>query len=143
VSFRPEAIRGGGGGLRVNGRERNGQVDYRLARNAVVSEYKKGRLSRIDVCDAHPELERAAREVGKATSEECPICEEADVVLVSYVFGPRLPPHGRCITTPRELATLSRRATTNTCYVVEVCPECSWNHLARMFTLGGPAAPTS
>jgi hypothetical protein len=144
VSFRPEAIRGGGdGGRRVNGRDRTGQVDYRLARNAVVSEFKKGRLSKIDVCDAHPELVRAARQVGKLTSEECPICEQADLVHVSYVFGPRLPPHGRCVTTPKELATLSRRATTNTCYVVEVCPECSWNHLARMFALGGQPAPSS
>ncbi len=139
VSFRPEAIRGGG----VTARERPGQVDYKLARNAVVSEYRKGRLSRIDVCDAHPELTRAAREIGKPTTEECPICEHAELVLVSYVFGPRLPAHGRCITSPRELATLSRRATVNTCYVVEVCPECSWNHLARMFTLGGPPAQTS
>ena len=29
--------------------------------------------------------------------DECPICEEA-LVLVTYVFGPRLPPFGRCIT---------------------------------------------
>lgn len=143
MSFGPEAIRGGGDGGGVNGRPHNGQVDYRLARNAVISEFKKGRLSRVDVCDAHPELARAAREVGTATTEPCPICEDADVVLVSYVFGPRLPAHGRCVTTTRELRSLSRRATTNTCYVVEVCPECSWNHLARMYTLGGSAAATS
>ena len=143
VSFRPEAIRGGGGTSGANGRRQNGQVNYRLARNAVISEFKKGRLSRVDVCDAHPELARAAREVGTATTEVCPICEAADVVLVSYVFGPRLPPHGRCVTTARELHSLSRRATTNTCYVVEVCPECSWNHLARMYTLGGSAAASS
>jgi hypothetical protein len=136
-------VRGGGNGSGPSGREHNGQVDYRLARNAVVSEFKKGRLSKVDVCDAHPELARAARQVGRPTTEECPICEAADLVYVSYVFGPRLPAHGRCITTSRELATLSRRATTNTCYVVEVCPECSWNHLARMFTLGGSRAATS
>ena len=139
MSLRPDAIRGGV----VTARERKGQVEYRLARNAVVSEFRKGRLSRIDVCDAHPELIRAAREVGTPTEEECPICENATVVLVSYVFGPRLPAHGRCVTTLRELKTLSRRATNNTCYVVEVCPECSWNHLARMFTLGGSTAASS
>ena len=139
MSFRPEAIRGG----RVTAREQRGQVDYRLARNAIISEFKKGRLGRPDVCDAHPELVRAAREVGTPTRDECPICESAELVLVSYVFGPRLPAHGRCITTRKELTTFARRSTVNTCYVVEVCPECSWNHLARTFTLGGQPAPTS
>jgi hypothetical protein len=139
VSFRPEAIRGGG----ASAREPRGQVDYRLARNAVISEFRKGRLGRPDVCDAHPELVRAAREVGSPTRDECPICEDAELVHVSYVFGSRLPAHGRCITSTKELTALSRKATVNTCYVVEVCPECSWNHLARTFTLGGPRVPSS
>jgi Family of unknown function (DUF5318) len=113
-----------------------GQVDYRLARNAVVSEYRKGRLSRLDVCDAHPELLRAATNVGQETREDCPICEETKVVLVSYVFGDRLPPSGKCVTSPRELVKLTRSARELACYVVEVCPNCSWNHLARTFTVG-------
>jgi hypothetical protein len=117
-----------------------GQVDYRLARNSVVSAFRKGRLSKTDVCDAHPELLRAARNLGKSTHEDCPICEDARVVLVSYVFGGRLPAGGRCLSEPGELATLARRATPLACYVVEVCPECSWNHLARTFSLGGSAA---
>jgi hypothetical protein len=139
VSFRPEAIRGGG----ASSRENRGQIDYRLARNSVISEFKKGRLGRPDVCDAHPELVRAAREVGQRTADECPICEDAQLVLVSYVFGPRLPAHGRCVTSKKELTVFARKTSVNTCYVVEVCPECSWNHLARTFTLGGPPAASS
>ncbi|MGH9064326.1 MAG: DUF5318 family protein [Acidimicrobiales bacterium] len=115
-----------------------GQIDYRLARNAVVSEFRKGRLSRLDVCDAHPELLRAARNVGDPTAEDCPICGEVKVVHVSYVFGPRLPPSGRCITSRGEMAKLSARVVQLACYVVEVCPDCSWNHLARMLVVGGP-----
>jgi hypothetical protein len=126
--FRPEAIRGAS----VSG---PGTVDYRLARQAVLSEYRKQRLARHEVCDAHPELVRAARECGEPTSIECPICEETQVVLVSYVFGPRLPPFGRCITKKGELTSLARRSGDLTCYVVEVCPSCSWNHLARVFPL--------
>jgi len=114
-----------------------GRVDYRLARNAMVSEYRKGRLSKADVCDAHPELARAARNVGAPGDEECPICEDASVVLVSYVFGSRLPPQGRCVTSQAEMVKLSRRAAELTCYVVEVCPSCSWNHLRRIFPVGG------
>jgi hypothetical protein len=114
-----------------------GQVDFRLARNAVVSEFRKGRVSRDELCYAHPDLMRAARNVGEATEEPCPICEQADVVLVSYVFGPGLPPSGQCVTSSEELRRLSRRARELACYVVEVCPECAWNHLARSFPVGG------
>lgn len=130
MSFRPEALRGTGGGTEVGG-----QVDYRLARNVVISEFRKGRLSRLDVCDAHPELLRAAVNCGEVTREDCPVCEEVKVRLVSYVFGPGLSASGTCITSKRELARLSRGRRQLTCYVVEVCPDCSWNHLARSFTL--------
>lgn len=128
VSFGPQAIRDAGA-------NRGGAIDYRLARQALVSEFKKGRLAEHEVCDAHPELVRAARELGDPTSQECPICEETPVVLVSYVFGPRLPSHGRCISEKGELAKLARRSGSFTCYVIEVCPNCSWNHLARTFPL--------
>ena len=130
MSFRPESLRGAQPGA-------PGQIDYRLARKHVVDEFKRGRLSRLDVCDAHPELMRAARNVGRPQGLDCPICDEDQVVLVSFVFGPRLPAHGRCITTAEELARLSRRAEDSSCYVVEVCPSCSWNHLVRNFPVGG------
>ena len=129
MGFRPSAI-GGFGGL--------GAVDYRLARQSVLSELRKGRLARNDVCDAHPELVRAARECGDPTSLTCPVCAETNVVLVSYVFGPKLPAFGRCITSRRELTAFARRAGDFACYVVEVCPECAWNHLTRTFALGRP-----
>jgi hypothetical protein len=114
-----------------------------LARRHVVAEYKRGRLAKHDVCDAHPELVRAAEHASRTTTEPCPICEQAHVVLVSYVFGPRLPAHGRCVTTAQEMAKLSKRSasaakgggTPFTCYVVEVCPGCRWNHLAQTFVL--------
>lgn len=112
-----------------------GEIDYRLARRQRISAFRKGRLGRLDVCDAHPELIRAARNVGEATAELCPICEDADLVHVSYVFGPRLPPSGRCVTTKAELRRLSQRGAELACYVVEVCPSCCWNHLARSYVV--------
>ena len=119
-----------------------GNVDYRLARNMVVTEYRKGRLSRLDICDAHPELLRAAGDAGEDSSEECPICEEAKLRLVSYVFGPRLPPSGRCVASKKELAKLARPGKDLVCYVVEVCPCCAWNHMAQAFNLTSRARPT-
>lgn len=128
MPFRPDSVRGAGG-------DGPGEIDYRLARHALVSEYRKGRLAKHEVCDAHPELLRAAREVGDPTKLVCPICADEKVVLVSYVFGPRLPAFGRCVTSKAELRKLANRSGSFSCYVVEVCPGCAWNHLARTFVL--------
>jgi hypothetical protein len=133
MTLRPELIRGIG----ANGTSTTGVVDYRLARQQVIQQYRKGRLSRLDVCDAHPELRRAATGAGQPTTETCPICEDESLALVTYAFGPRLPAGGRCITTASELAKLSSGKAQVTCYVVEVCPACAWNHLARVFHVGG------
>ena len=62
------------------------------------------------------------------------------LVLVTYVFGPRLPAHGRCITAKTELAKLDQRTDALTAYVVEVCPDCNWHHLTRSYPMGRAAA---
>lgn len=130
MSFGPASLRGAGAeGL-------PGQIDYRLARNSIIKEFRRGRLSKLDVCDAHPELMRAARNVGTPVGEACPICETDGLVTVSYAFGPHLPPSGQCFVNAAELARLSRRAGQVACYVVEVCPDCRWNHLTRTYLSG-------
>jgi hypothetical protein len=134
VPFDPEAIASG---------SVPGEIDYRLARRHLISEYKKGRLDRHEVCDAQPELLRAARNVGEPSERKCPICEEHNVVLLTYVFGPRMPAHGRCVTTKKEVAALPRDGGDLAAYVVEVCPACKWNHLARTFLIPGKASRRS
>lgn len=128
MQFRPDQVRGASG--------QSGTIDFRLVRRHLVAEYRRGRLSRLDVCDAHPDLIRAAENLGKPTPETCPICEERQLVHVSYVFGGRLPASGRCVADLKELNKLSRQYDELACYVVEVCPACRWNHLARTFRLG-------
>ncbi|WP_419918458.1 DUF5318 family protein [Candidatus Poriferisocius sp.] len=110
-------------------------VHYRLARTHVLNRLKSGVRMADDVCDAHPELVRAGREVGTAAGEPCPVCQGDGLALVSYVFGPRLPAHGRCISYSGEIAKLARRKGRFTCYEVEVCPDCRWNYLRRSFVL--------
>lgn len=110
-------------------------VDYRLVRAHVLERLLSGTRMADDVCDAHPELVRAGREVGAAAGEPCPVCRGDRLALVSYVFGPRLPAHGRCISYPAEIAKLARRKGRFTCYEVEVCPDCGWNHLLRSYVL--------
>ena len=46
---------------------------------------------------------------------------EPQLRLVTYVFGPRLPSHGRCVSTAEELAKLNTRTDELTAYVVEAC----------------------
>ena len=130
VSFRP------GPSLGVQTSPTGGQVEYALAKKAVVREFRKGRLSRLDVCDAHTELLRAATNLGRPTGERCPICEDADLVDVTFVFGTRLPPGGQAVASQAELARYWRRKDPVVCYVVEVCCECRWHHLTRSYPAG-------
>jgi hypothetical protein len=114
-----------------------GVVDHRLSRQHLINEFRRGRLAQHQVCDAHPELIRAARALGDPGTVVCPICEDAKVVLVTYVFGPRLPSFGRCISSKREMVELNRRSDDLTAYFVEVCPDCRWHHLLRVVPIGG------
>ena len=109
----------GTGSLRGMSALRSGLVDHRMARRHLINEYHRGRLGREEVCDAHPELMRAARGIGKQTETKCPICEVANVVLVTYLFGARLPAHGKVITENKELAEYRLRKKDGTTLWVE------------------------
>jgi hypothetical protein len=106
-------------------------VDYALARRAVLGELRAGKRDRLDVCDAQPELLRAARNIGEPLAGDCPVCGSTALVLVSYVYGDALRrANGRCIDA-EELARLDAAHEEFSRYVVEVCPDCHWNHLQR------------
>ncbi|MCB0999932.1 MAG: DUF5318 family protein [Acidimicrobiales bacterium] len=128
--FSAGALRGGGRGV----------VDHRLARRHLVNEFRRGRLRQDQVCDAHPELIRAARNLGTESRATCPICEQAKLRLVTYVFGARLPAHGRCVSTAKEMSALNARSDDLTAYVVEACVECRWHHLLRVLPVGRGSA---
>jgi len=88
-----------------------------------------------EVCDAHPELLRAAANVGTVTEVTCPVCEQDQLRLVTYVFGRGLPSHGRCVSTAEEMQKLSRHGAERRAYVVEACVSCRWHHLLRVHQL--------
>ena len=132
MGFTADALRGGTGERRGGG----GIVDHRLARRMLINQVRLGRLRRDEVCDAHPELIRAATNVGTETKTVCPICEATNLRIVTYVFGHRLPPHGRCVSSAAELQRLARRdGCETTAYMVEACTECRWHHLLRVWSL--------
>ena len=113
-----------------------GAVEYRLQRQALLADVAEGVVRTEDVCDAHPELLRVARNGAPRSDVPCPICEDAALALVSYVFGPRLPRGGKVVLSDDELGRIAQRAGEFACYVVEVCPSCHWNHLLRAFPVG-------
>ena len=107
-------------------------TDYALARRAVLRDLERGAVTRLDVCDAHPELMRAARHVGEPADHRCPVCSSRKLRYVSYVYGDQLrQANGRCIVHPSELERLDASNEEYTRYVVEVCPDCGWNFLTR------------
>jgi hypothetical protein len=126
-----------------------GFIDYRMAKRALVRDVTRGAVAVTDVCDAHPELLRAARNIGATTSRTCPICRLADdradvpldetqtLRLVTYVFGSDLKQKsGHVVWTREELDGLAVRHRSFSAYVVECCLVCGWNHLVESYLLG-------
>jgi hypothetical protein len=118
-----------------------GRVDYSLARRATLRRFQAGHLSRFEICDAHPDLLRAARFCGKPTNDRCPICERGALILVSYVFSDEFPAreNGRVWSERDDVSPLLKMREARL-YTVEVCPDCSWNHLrSQMMFANGRA----
>ncbi|MEJ5187483.1 MAG: DUF5318 family protein [Candidatus Geothermincolales bacterium] len=115
-------------------------VDYSLMRRALIRDYYVGRVSRWDVCDAHPEISRIARNVGESTKTLCPICRKENLRLLYFVFGDELEQdNGRVFPTRVIFQSLRSKYSRFTCHVVEVCIGCQWNYLIRSihFVNGG------
>ena len=112
-------------------------VDYRLARRAALASVRQGSLDTADICDAHPELMRAAKNIGERCDPVCPVCSHDSLRLVRYVYGPELKrDNGRVVYPEEWLTELADRHDQFTCYVVEVCVDCAWNHLVRAYQAG-------
>lgn len=116
---------------------RQGRIDYRMARRALLREVRDGLASPQEVCDAHPELVRAGRHIGTPIDEPCPMCEDAALRHVTYIFTGRASKNGeggRAV--PRDtLRNQVKRHGDLNVYTVEVCPSCHWHHLIESFWL--------
>jgi len=114
-------------------REPFGVVDYTLAKRALLRDWRQGLLSRREICDAHPELIRAAKYLGQEASRPCPVCQSLELRLLAYVYADGLNgDNGRAFQVQEGLA-LAAAKRGGTAYVVEVCTACSWNHLSEAF----------
>jgi hypothetical protein len=111
-------------------------IDYSLARKATLADLFAGRVTTMDVCDAHPYLLRAAKYHGEVTDTECPVCKREPLTHVTYVYGDELKDAAGQVRSTAELPKMSRDYAELTVYVVEVCRTCGWNHLTTSFQIG-------
>ena len=116
-------------------------VDYALQRRAALADVRSGRRSVAEACDAHPYLLLAARYYGETTPVPCPVCDKRHQRHVHYAYGDALGKSAGQAKSRAELAQLARQHEEFDVYVVEVCPDCGWNHLIRSFVLGSPSGP--
>jgi hypothetical protein len=114
-------------------RSRLGVVDYTLAKRALLRQAQRGLFSRLELCDAHPELLRAARYVGEEATRPCPVCDQHQLRLLAYVYADELKRDNGRVWPIEKGLVLAARTKGGACYVVEVCTSCSWNHLAEAF----------
>ena len=123
----------------INPKKNDGEcphVDYALARRRILRDFRRGILTTLDVCDAHPELIRVATNHPSPTDRDCPICADKDtqnyLVEVSYLYGTKLGKgSGRPVTEYNQLEIADKAGKSFQRYLVEVCISCKWNFLVR------------
>ena len=108
-------------------------IDYTLDKRATLMGLFRGV---VDACDADPYLMRAAKYHGEKVDRKCPVCKKSELVELRYTFGDQLGQFSGRIKSPQELAAMESEFGEFSVYVVEVCRDCSWNHLCSTFILG-------
>ena len=108
-------------------------VDYTLDKRATLMALFRGV---VNACDADPYLLRAAKFHGLKVERPCPVCKKKSLVELRYTFGDQLGQFSGRIKTNDELLEMETEFGEFRVYVVEVCRECSWNHLSASFVLG-------
>jgi len=112
---------------------RRGFIDYSLDKRATLLALFRGV---VDACDADPYLMRAAKHHGEKVDRKCPVCKKDSLVELRYTFGDQLGQYSGRIKSGDELLGMESEFGEFSVYVVEVCRQCSWNHLCSTYLLG-------
>ncbi|MFI0432875.1 MAG: DUF5318 family protein [Candidatus Nanopelagicales bacterium] len=111
-------------------------VDHTMARQRALSAAVLAATGSSDALDPHPDLIRAAKHHGRPAGRTCPWCRGQALVLLRYVYSDELGPYSGRIKTEADLDQMAPDYGFLDVYVVEVCPDCGWNHLLRTYVLG-------
>ncbi|CAN2229063.1 Protein of unknown function DUF5318 [Candidatus Nanopelagicaceae bacterium] len=112
---------------------KRGFIDYSLDKRATLLALFRGV---VDACDADPYLMRAAKYHGEKADRKCPVCKKDSLVELRYTFGDELGQFSGRIKNGDELNEMESEFGEFSVYVVEVCRDCSWNHLCSTYLLG-------
>jgi hypothetical protein len=112
---------------------KRGFIDYSLDKRATLLALFRGV---VDACDADPYLMRAAKYHGEKVDRKCPVCKKDSLVELRYTFGDQLGQFSGRIKNGDELNEMESEFGEFSVYVVEVCRDCSWNHLCSTYLLG-------
>ena len=102
-----------------------GVIDYTLAKRALIRDFQVGLLSKLEICDAHPELLRAARYLGEDATQPCPVCQRHELRLLAYVFAEGLKRDSGRAFDVQEGLDLAEKQCGGACYVVNLSTSCS------------------
>ena len=113
-------------------------VDYTLQRRRTLEELQGALRTMVshEALDADPMLIRAALHHGTLTERRCPVRNCGRLLTLNYVFGDQLGQYSGRIKSEQELEEMETEYGEFTVYVVEVCPECGWNHIIESYVLG-------
>lgn len=114
------------------------RVSHALQRRATLEAMRRpaALLSGIDPCDADPLLVRSALHHGVLAARDCPVCTSQRLMVLNYVFGDQLGQFSGRIKSAEELCEMETEVGEFKVRVVEVCPDCNWNHLIETYVLG-------
>ncbi|MFV0429692.1 MAG: DUF5318 family protein [Arachnia sp.] len=111
-------------------------IDYALQRRAALESLQRAsRVLESDPRDADPLLLRAAHHHGEQSHVACPLCCHG-LVNLNYIFGEQLGQYSGRIKSSQELEAMQDEFGEFRVCVVEVCTECSWNHMIQTYLLG-------
>lgn len=117
-------------------------VSHGLQRRAALEAMRRPHalLSELNPCDADPLLVSSALHHSYLANRNCPVCVSDRLTLLNYVFGDHLGQFSGRIKSKDELREMESEFGEFTVRVVEVCPDCRWNHLIETFVLGDGVA---
>lgn len=103
-------------------------ISHEWERRAVLREFRAGKKSREEVCDADFLLRAAGEHHGVDAVRACPICE-GNMRNILWVYGDNLGRRSGSARSEVEIAELIDEVGPFTVHKVEVCGTCRWNHL--------------
>lgn len=114
------------------------RVSHGLARRAALEAMRRPQslLLGVDPCDADPMLIRSALHHGTLAERDCPVCASNRLAELNFVFGDQLGQFSGRIKSSEDLIEMEDQFGEFKVRIVEVCPDCGWNHLIETFVLG-------